>query len=279
MSANIGTLSAVNYLVPSSGRTHAVPVEGVFGATAYQIDWGQFANANYPFMPQGVFIDNSQGVGELDVNIYANGLNGPIFWTIRCPAGSVKTANFPAPNGQQVAITGNGQATVIFVDFPVLPDAGAVTIENTVDVNVTNASVPVTVPVNAAGAPYQNTEVPALLTDLKYSGAITGGTTTTGNITPTANTYLRKLILTMSDNVTLAAAGLNVVTATLNGVQVFKESVYIPAAAAVNSRGAYWSQNLDFSKLGVPVGAAGSLVVTVGTALATGILEVNAYFG
>jgi hypothetical protein len=274
MSANIGTLSSVNYLVPSSGRTHAVPVEGVFSATAYEIDWGQFANANFPFIPQGVFIDNSAGAGELDVNIYANGLNGPVFWTVRCPAGAVKSANFPAPNGQQVGITGNGQATVIFVDFPVLPDAGAVTVENTVSVDVTN-TVDVTVPVNSSGSPYQNTEVPALATHY-YSGAITGATKT-ATITPlTSNQYLRKLIVSFTGNAAMAAAGLNLLTVTLNGNTVYEENVYLPAASA-NVEGSAYKILLDWAKIG-QYASAGSLVVTLGTALSSGICEVNADF-
>ena len=65
------------------------------------------------------------------------------------------------------------------------------------------------------------------------------------------------------------------ITATLNGTQIYKESVYIPAAAGW----AGWSKVLDFEKIGLPVGAAGSLVVTVSTALATGLMDVNAYFG
>src|SRR6185437_4716240 len=45
-------------------------------------------------------------------------------------------------------------------------------------------------------------------------------------------------------NVSLAAAGLNVITATLNGIQIWKGSVYIPAAAANVAE--YWKDELDF---------------------------------
>lgn len=268
----------VNYLVPSSGRTHAVPVEGVFSAQAYQIDWGQFKNDNFPFQPQGVFIDNSQGVGTLTVLILNGGVTGPTFWQVTCPAGAFKSANFPAPNGQACSITGNGQATVIFVDFPVLPDAGAVTVTNTVNVNVTNASVPVTLPVNNAGAPYQVQEIPVVATAV-FNNAITGAALTSGNIAPgAANQYLRKLLMRLPGNVAMAVAGVNTITATLNGVQIWKGSVYIPAAATNLSE--YWKEELDFTGAGVGLNfGAGNLVVTVSTALSAGALEINAYTG
>jgi hypothetical protein len=86
------------------------------------------------------------------------------------------------------------------------------------------------------------------------------------------------LILTLSDNATLAAAGTNLVTASVNGNTVYSENVYIPASAPVNSQGAYWSAVLDFSLLGINFGT-GDLVVSVATALATGVLDVNAYVG
>jgi hypothetical protein len=270
--ANLNSMTAVNYLVPSSGRTHAVPVEGVFSAQAYTIDWNQFKNDNFAFQPQGVFIDNSAGTGELDVVIYANGLNGPVFWTIKCPAGAYKTANFPAPNGQAAGITGNGEATVIFVDFPVLPDAGAVTVENTVNVTWTG-NPGVTPTVNSGGTPYQNTEVPALASTL-YSGAITGATKTATLVPGTANLYLRKLIMSFTGNASLASAETNLLTVAVNGTTVYEENVYLPGAAG-SVAGSLYKIILDWEKVGIYC-AAGDIVVTLATALATGQMDINA---
>jgi hypothetical protein len=257
-----------NYLVPSSGGTHAVPFEGVFSATPYVIDWRQFNIDQFPFQPQGVFIDNTAGAGDLTLTIQ------PIGWNVVCPAGAQKTANFPAPNNLSCQITGDGQATIVFVDFPVLPDAGAVTVENTVSVDIVSPDpVPVSPTVNSSGTPYQNTEVPAVAIPM-YNGTITGAAVSSGNITPAqANLNLRNLVLALSGAATLAAAGNNLITATLNGTVVYKENVYIPAAAGWSG----WSRVLDWEKIGL--GAAnGSLVVTVATALATGVLDINAYF-
>ena len=277
MNPSIGAATGTtNYLVPAGGTTHAVPFEGVFGATPLVIDWRQFNIDNFPFQPQGVFVDNSAGAGPLTISVLTS-LNGSVFWNFTVPAGAAQSGNFPAPNGQATSIVGDGQATVIFVDFPVLPAGNVVTVGNTVNVDITSPDPLPTVPtVNASGTPYQNTEVPVLVTAY-FNAAITGAVLTSGNITPAPNTFLRKLLLSLQGIVSLAAAGENLITATLNGNIVYEKSVYIPAAATnVNE---YWRDELDFAKLGLQVGAAGSLVVTVGTALATGALEINAYFG
>ena len=278
MPAGLGASQGVsNYLVPAGGGTHAVPVTGVFSATPEVIDWSQFKIDSFPFQPQGCFVDNSLGTGTLQIQILTS-VNGVVFWTIQVPAGAVQAFSFPAPNGHAVSITGVGQANVIFVDFPVLPSGTVVTVTGTVNVNVVSPDpLPTEPTVNSGGVPYQNTEVPVLVTPF-FNNAIKGAALTSGNITPAPNTFLRKLILTLTGNTSLAAAGLNLITATLNGVVVFKENVYIPAAA-VAGLADYWVRELDFSKLGSQVGAAGSLVVTIGTALATGELDINAYFG
>lgn len=263
--------TTTNYLVPAGGATHAVPFVGVFSATPTPIDWRQFRVDEFPFQPQGVFVDNTQGAGPLVINIQ------PLNWNFTVPAGAVQSGNFPAPNGQSATITGDGQATVIFVDFPVLPSGNDVTVGNTVNVDIVSPNpVPTSPTVNSGGVPYQNTEVPVTVNPF-FNNTITGAATSSGNITPAANTYLRKLILSLTGNTTLAAAGLNLITATLNGTVIWKENVYIPAAAT--NLAEYWTRTLDFAKLGLNAGAAGSLVVTVGTALATGELDINAYFG
>lgn len=270
-----------NYLIPSSGGTQAVPVIGVFSAQPEVIDWKSYSNdVDGPFSPQGVYIDNSQGAGTLTVNIY-NGGNasalGTPFWTVTCVAGARTTENFPAPTGQVVSITGDGQASVIFVNYPVLPEANSVTVQGG-SVGISGQPILTNPSVNASGAPYQVQEIPVTSTAV-FNNTITGAALSSGNIAPgAANQYLRKLCLRLTGNVSLAAAGLNVITATLNGIQIWKGSVYIPAAAANVAE--YWKDELDFTSddIGLNFGA-GDLVVTVGTALATGTLEINAYTG
>lgn len=261
--------NVTNYLVPSSGQTHAVEFNGVFSASPALIDWRQFSIDQFPFQPQGVFVDNTQGAGPLTITIL------PLGYNIKVPAGIVAQAQFPAPNGQTAQITGDGQASVIFVDFPVLPSGGSTNVLNTVSVNVVSPDpLPVLAGANSAGIPYQNTEVPAVVTPYYASIAAAAVSAT---ITPsTANLYLRKVMLNLTENATLATAGNNLLTLTLNGTVIYKNNIYIPATAVGGLGG--FEAVLDFAKLGLPAGP-GSLVVTLGTALTKGILDINAYFG
>jgi hypothetical protein len=268
MSATNSVQNAVNYLVPSSGGTHLIPYVGVFTGTPFLIDWRQFSINEFPFQPQGVFVDNSQGAGSLVINIQ------PINWNITVAAGAVAQSQFPAPDGQTCTITGDGQATVVFVDFPVLPNAGAVTVIGTANVNVVSPDpLPVSLPVNNGGVPYQvNLEPLAVTTEFALAGA-----TLVTTITPPANTYLRKLIMRMAGNTTAATAeNLSIVVA-LNGIEVFTDFCYIPTIAPVLP-GSLYEVDIDFDPVAPAVGAAGTLTVTLGELLTAGGLSVNAYF-
>lgn len=261
-----------NYLVPAGGQTHAVPIIGTFSATPYAIDWRNFSIDNFPFSPQGVFIDNSQGTAPLVINIQ------PINYNVECPAGIVGQFQFPAPNGQTCTITGGGQASVVFVDFPVLPNSGLVNIGNTVNVDIAGVTAGVTVPtqpaVNNSGLPYQVQQVTQAV---EYHYLSITGSATSASVTPTiSGQNLRKLVLSLSENATLATAGNDLLTVTANGVTVYEENLYIPAVA-VAGLGAY-RFDLDFSSFSVPM-VTGNLTVTLATALATGTLDINAYFG
>ncbi len=155
---NITQGNATNYMIPAAGSTHHVTVEGSFSATPFPLDWRNYTINNFPFQPQGVFVDNTAGTGPLTINIQ------PINYNVVIPAGTNAQAQFPAPNGETMSITGNGQATVVFVDFPVLPNAGEVNIGNTVDINIKSISAGVNVPVlptpTSGGLPYQVQQQP-----------------------------------------------------------------------------------------------------------------------
>ena len=111
---------------------------------------------------------------------------------------------------------------------------------------------------------------------LVYGTATTAGATTIG--TPPANSNLRKLVLAVTENATLAAAGENTISVLLDGVTVFTDQVYIPATALATN-GVLYTRDLDFSDIAFGSGSAGTLTVNLGTALATGSLVVNGYFG
>jgi hypothetical protein len=101
------------------------------------------------------------------------------------------------------------------------------------------------------------------------------GATTIG--TPPANSNLRKLLISVTDNATQATAGEDMITVALNGVKIFAEPVYVPAVA-LDTGGQLYHRDIDFGGTGFNTGSAGALTVTLGAALATGSLNVNAYF-
>lgn len=113
-----GLNSVLNYMAPAVGTPRAYVVSEVLSATPLTIDFRNITGGGIdaqPFNPSGVFIDNSQGTGPLVVTIV------DISYSMTCPAGQSLNAQFPAPMELTARVTGNGQATVIFVDVPVLP--------------------------------------------------------------------------------------------------------------------------------------------------------------
>lgn len=266
---NTQTNNTSNYLVPSSGSTHAVTYSGDFSATPQTIDWQSFSINNFPFQPQGAFIDNSSGVDDLVIKIL------PINYSVTCPAGATNQVQFPAPNNMSMEITGNGTATIVFVDFPVLPNAGVVKIDGTVTVQGPAAGVN-TQPAQTAtgGVPYLTQETP--VAGASYQSSISGAALT-ATIIPVASTNLKMLQLGLSGDASLAVAGEETISVSLNGTVIYSDVLSLPAAAGTNPSA--WNQVLDFSHIGLNAGAAGDLVVTIGTALATGKLSINAYFG
>lgn len=128
--------SVTNYLVPGTGSPNAYLINQAFSATPYGVDFSQIGLNGLPFRPSGVFIDNSQGAGDLIVLI------PEMSFAITCKAGQALMMPYPAPQNHTASITGNGSATVIFVDFPLIPyssaeaggGGGAVTIADGADV-------------------------------------------------------------------------------------------------------------------------------------------------
>lgn len=108
----------VNYAAPSAGFTRACPIQATFTAVPFNIDFKALEGSNLadtPFRPTGVYIDNTQSVNPLTVMI--NELN----YRIICPAGASLNLPYPAPAYSTASITGNGPASLIFVDYPVKP--------------------------------------------------------------------------------------------------------------------------------------------------------------
>ncbi len=113
-----GILSVTNYLIPPVGSPRAYVHSSVLSATPAFLDFRETAGGmidGQPFRPNGVFIDNTLGAGDLVILLIE------VNFRILCPAGDSLNAQFPAPHNVTFNITGDGQATVLFVDFPVFP--------------------------------------------------------------------------------------------------------------------------------------------------------------
>lgn len=140
---NITTFNTSNYLVPSSGTTHAVQFNGIFTGP-FSIDWRQFSIDNFPFQPQGVFVDNTASSSQITINIQ------PINYNLIIPAGVSGQYQFPAPDNQTCNITAVGSVTFVFVDFPVLPTFGTASVAGTISANIISPNpLPVVLPVGS----------------------------------------------------------------------------------------------------------------------------------
>lgn len=114
-----GLQYVTNYLIPPVGGPRAYVQAGELSATPLFIDFRETAGGAIdaqPFRPNGVFIDNTQGTGDLIIELLE------IQYRVRCLAGQSLNAQLPAPINCTFNVTGEGQATICFVDFPVFPD-------------------------------------------------------------------------------------------------------------------------------------------------------------
>jgi hypothetical protein len=264
--------NTTNYLVPAAGQTHAIKFEGTFSAVPYAIDWRQFRIDNFPFQPQGVYIDNTAGADDLTILIK------PINYRVICAAGQTLEAQFPAPNGQTCEITGNGDASIIFVDYPVLPSGALVKISGTTSVSI--ASIPTSdilnvqmAPLAQGAVPYQtiNYAVPATYGFIDLFAGVT-----TANFAPPANTNLKRLHIAGTCNLALAAAGATVLTVTLNGVTIFQRTLILPNPGLTSGPDLF-SVPLDFDGIGLNAGA-GNLTASLSVGVISGHVMLNAYF-
>lgn len=116
MSAGLNNVQ--NYMAPAIGTPRVFLINQDFTGITYtqgfrNVEGGMIDGQ--PFQPSGVFIDNTVGTGPLTVVI------NEMSYRMVCPAGESLSLPFPAPKDLSTTITGTGVATVIFVDFPVIP--------------------------------------------------------------------------------------------------------------------------------------------------------------
>ena len=256
--ASLTPQSLTNFLVPATGNIAGVPQQLTLNANPFEVDFSNIGLNGVPFVPQSVYIDNSKGLEN--VVIKSQRLS---FVCASVPAGVVQTVNFPSVAGDIYDVTGLGSVTIVWTNAPALSPSpnqvSAFITGGTVDATVTNAPDVVLIP-----APVFQF----------VKGTIHAGSTNTGNLTPTVNsTNLRKLIISMSANSTLAVAGTDLLTVNLNGGVIYSENIYFPSLGP----SAFDKIEIDFDTVAQNI-STGFLDVTLATALTAGIIDVNAYF-
>jgi hypothetical protein len=248
--------STNNYMVPASGGTHAVAFTDLLSGTPTLYDFRQFTLDNFPFVPQGAYVDNTANDSPVTFTFDPIGLN------ISVPAQSFAAFNFPAPKGLTVNATGGGNVTTVWVDYPVLPQV----------YYGNSASQPVNVPAAPLAGAYLNRVIPSAVFEAKNARITGAGTSAV--VTPANAANLRKLLLDISADSAMAAAGENTVTVTVNGVAVAVFHVVLPAAAGTSAQ---WSKTIDFDNV-APNSAGAAVTVSVSTAFSAGGLDVNAFY-
>lgn len=113
MANGLNTVS--NYLVPATGSTNAYLVRETFSGTPFAVDFRKVELDGLAFRPYSVLIENTAGSDPVTVTIPEMSLN------IVCPAGKTLQFMYPSPTDSSALITGNGLATVIFTDYPMVP--------------------------------------------------------------------------------------------------------------------------------------------------------------
>lgn len=263
--------TANNYLVPASGRVHGAKYSNNFGSVTSEdvINWGTYKINNFPFIPQGAFINNTEGTDDLTIIIEE------IDYKILVPAGIAKQAQFPAIEKSTFTISAQGKVSIFFVDFPVLPDSGLVNIGNQVSVNLSgfsfSGSLPVLPAVNNAGIPYQITNI---RTQGESKQATITGSNLSASIVPASGNYINKITVDFLDNSTITLAGVETVIIKSGTLVIYSGAVYLGTASGASNR-----QKIEINLDDIKLGAAGDTIsVTIGTALATGSAYINAYF-
>lgn len=263
--------TANNYLVPASGRVHGTKYTNDFGSVTSEdvINWGTYKINNFPFIPQGAFINNTEGTADLTIIIEE------IDYKILVPAGIAKQAQFPAIEKSTFTISGQGKVSIFFVDFPVLPDSGLVNIGNQVSVNLAgfsfSGSLPVLPAVNNQGIPYQTTRVRP---SGEFHQSTITGSATSATITPSASFYLQRLKIYIPDDVTVSTSGEIIFDIKVGSATIETVGVYI--TTNISGRDPHF---LDLDLRGIKIGNAGdSIKVTISGAINAGTIFINSQF-
>ena len=110
--------SLSNYLVPVNGRTSCYMFRQRLLGLAFAPQVISFRQIKMEdgdqFTPYGFYVDNTAGTQPLTIEIQE------IYYTITVPVGQRLSGSYPGVLDQVVHLRGEGDVTVLFVNYPVL---------------------------------------------------------------------------------------------------------------------------------------------------------------
>lgn len=116
--ANGELQSLVNFRQPNNSTLRAAPYKLVLSDSPFYVDFRTLTGSDLdgtPFKPYGMYIDNTQGNANLII------LFQETQFRVVCKKGEVLHTSYPAADYAIAAITGDGPASIIFVDYSVEP--------------------------------------------------------------------------------------------------------------------------------------------------------------
>ncbi len=262
----------------------------------YETNLKNSTDRNISPLPQSIIVDTSQMTAGA-INIVWD--KGDLNYQLDVPYGVKQVFAVPAIPDCIFTVTfdadaAGGDVRIDMTNFPLIPQSYAVSgVQPRDEVQVTNFPTIQSVSVSGT-ASVNDTTLAALVSDTQATSGLTvhstqyarpatlvsgrataSGSTTIG--TPPASSNLRKLVIELSPNATMATAGENTLTIALDGKTIFIESAYI-TSTAIELGAILYKYDLDFSTIAFNTGSAGSLTASLETALATGSFNINAYF-
>ena len=289
--------STYNYLVPADGTTHEVSFSGILvSGQDYDIDWHSFIQNNFPFRPQGAKIQNPSSAPV----VLANPSTGE---TSTCPPESSRWVSFTSTAHMKQTLSGAGNVTVIFVDYPVIetapvssdgtpiaPSLGdTVTITGSIPAGtntIGNVGIAGSIPAgtNLMGFVDISAELPAgsntignvgiapgALTSQSASTSASGSTTLW---TPKAGQSLRQAVINVPNAATLAANGELTLTLSQGANIIAEMGLYLATIPGALTQ----HYTFDFGSNGFLSASGNPVTLELSSALATGAIYVNGYY-
>jgi hypothetical protein len=252
-----------NFLIPASGMIAGIQQSTTLSATPTDVDFSSQLLNGIPFVPQAMWIDNTEGSAPFEVT--SQQLGNMIIASV--PIGQTASVNFPSVSDDVYGLTGLGNVNITWSNAPLIPNLPT-TIEAILvpgrpaaNVAVTNVPMVTQEPISAPQTSF-------------VFGTLAAGATVL-NLDVPAGAMVRKITYRYTDDATLAADGYVTLTVANNGLNLAEDTQYFATVAATSHRNC---DTIDFEQL-APLTTNTTLSFTLSSALTTGKLSVQVHIG